>query len=171
MGSSCSPLASPSMVVTLLPSQVIASVRQLLMRRPSSSTVHAPHCPWSHPFFVPVRCISARSRSSSDMRGSTCTCFCSPLIETLSASCLTFASCASPWARLPRDSADVPSSAPAPATNSRRENDQSHFAIVSSSVLPQKYSLSAIPLLKSTAAQQCLDKARPAANPKLGCAK
>ena len=32
-----------------------ASVRQELMRRPLTSTVHAPHWPWSQPFLVPVR--------------------------------------------------------------------------------------------------------------------
>ena len=43
----------------------------MLMRRPSTSTVHAPHCPRSQPFFVPVAAYS-RSASSSVTRGSSC---------------------------------------------------------------------------------------------------
>ena len=46
---------SPSMVVISSPSCITASVRQELMRRPSTSTVQAPHWPWSQPFLVPVR--------------------------------------------------------------------------------------------------------------------
>ena len=42
-------------IVTISSSSCMtASVRQELMRRPLTSTVQAPHCPWSHPFFVPV---------------------------------------------------------------------------------------------------------------------
>ena len=37
--------ASPSIVVTFAPSFMTASVRHELMRRPSTSTVHAPHWP------------------------------------------------------------------------------------------------------------------------------
>jgi hypothetical protein len=33
-------------------------------------TVQAPHWPWSHPFFDPVRCRSSRRQSSSVVRGS-----------------------------------------------------------------------------------------------------
>src|SRR6478672_738578 len=33
-------------------------------------TVHAPHWPWSHPFFEPVRCKCSRRQSSSVVRGS-----------------------------------------------------------------------------------------------------
>src|SRR6185295_14203082 len=47
-----------------------ASVRHELIRRPLTRTVHAPHCPWSQPFFVPVRCRCSRSASSSEVRGS-----------------------------------------------------------------------------------------------------
>ena len=35
------------------------------MRRPSTRTVQAPHCPRSQPFLVPVRCSCSRRRSSS----------------------------------------------------------------------------------------------------------
>ena len=53
------------MVVMLSPSCITASVRQELIRRPSTITVHAPHWPWSQPFLVPVRCRCSRSASSS----------------------------------------------------------------------------------------------------------
>ena len=55
-GSSVSPFANPSMVVTEAPSRVTASRRQLFIRLPSTNTVQAPHWPWSQPFFVPVNC-------------------------------------------------------------------------------------------------------------------
>jgi hypothetical protein len=58
----------PSMVVTLAPSCITASVRQELMRWPSTITVQAPHWPWSQPFLVPVRCRCSRSASSSVVR-------------------------------------------------------------------------------------------------------
>ena len=51
--------SSPSIVVILLPSCMAASVMQDSTRRPSTCTVHAPHSPRSHPFFVPV---SAKQR-------------------------------------------------------------------------------------------------------------
>src|ERR1041385_5385455 len=59
------------MVVTLAPSFMTASVRQELIRRPSTSTVHAPHWPWSQPFLVPVRSRWSRSASSSVVHGAT----------------------------------------------------------------------------------------------------
>jgi hypothetical protein len=43
------------------------------------STVQAPHCPWSHPFFEPVSPSRSRSRSSTDIRLSTSTARGSPL--------------------------------------------------------------------------------------------
>ena len=52
------------MVVTSAPSFMTASVRQEMMRRPSTSTVQAPHWPWSQPFLVPVRSRWSRSASS-----------------------------------------------------------------------------------------------------------
>ena len=48
------------------------AMRQELTRRPSTSTVHAPHWPWSHPFLVPVRSAISRRASSSVTRGSSC---------------------------------------------------------------------------------------------------
>ena len=44
-GWSASPVASPSMVVIFEPSAATASIKQAFTRRPSTSTVHAPHCP------------------------------------------------------------------------------------------------------------------------------
>ena len=53
------------MVVTSRPSHCAARVRHDSTRLPSSSTVHAPHAPWSQPFFVPVRPSSSRRASNS----------------------------------------------------------------------------------------------------------
>src|SRR5882757_7324605 len=50
---------------------MIASVRHELIRRPSTSTVQAPHCPWSQPFLVPVRSRRSRSASSKVVHGAT----------------------------------------------------------------------------------------------------
>src|SRR5579871_4778483 len=58
------------MVVISSPAWASASARHELMRRPSTSTVQAPHWPRSQPFFVPVRCRRSRSRSSRVTRGS-----------------------------------------------------------------------------------------------------
>ena len=62
--------ATPSMVRMSAPSRLTASARQELIRRPSTSTVQAPHWPRSQPFLVPVRSSRSRSRSSSVTRGS-----------------------------------------------------------------------------------------------------
>src|SRR5207237_3371340 len=70
MGCNSSPFASPSIVVISSPSWATASVRHELMRRPFTSTVQAPHCPRSQPFFVPVRPMYSRSASSSVTRAS-----------------------------------------------------------------------------------------------------
>ena len=58
------------MVTMLSPSCATASDRQELMRTPFTSTVQAPHWPWSQPFLVPVRPRWSRSASSSVVRGS-----------------------------------------------------------------------------------------------------
>ena len=55
-------------------------VRHELMRLPSTRTVQAPHWPWSHPFFVPVKSRRSRSRSSKVIQGLTSICFTVPLI-------------------------------------------------------------------------------------------
>jgi hypothetical protein len=75
--------ASPSIVVTDAPSYATASARQPLTRRPSTSTVQAPHCPWSHPFFAPVRSRRSRSRSRSDVRVSRSSVRSTPLIVSV----------------------------------------------------------------------------------------
>src|ERR1700674_5280828 len=56
--------------MTSRPSYWTASVRHERIRSPSTSTVHAPHAPWSQPFFVPVRCRWSRKASSRLTRGS-----------------------------------------------------------------------------------------------------
>src|SRR5580704_15126629 len=56
------------MVVILAPSAVTARVRQELMRRPSTSTVQAPHWPWSQPFLLPVSARVSRSASRRVVR-------------------------------------------------------------------------------------------------------
>src|SRR5215467_9233100 len=67
------------MVVTVAPSFIIASVRHELMRFPSTRTVHAPHWPWSQPFFVPVRLSRSRRTSSKVVQGATFKVASSPL--------------------------------------------------------------------------------------------
>ena len=69
-GASRPSLARPSTVVMASPSCMIARVRQALIRRPSTSTVQAPHWPWSQPFLVPVRPRVSRRASSKVTRGS-----------------------------------------------------------------------------------------------------
>src|SRR5215471_18018105 len=71
MGCKWSGVPRPSMVVISSPSCMTANVRHDVTRRPFTCTVHAPHCPWSHPFLVPVNWSRSRSRSNSDVRTST----------------------------------------------------------------------------------------------------
>jgi hypothetical protein len=59
------------MVVISSPSCITARLRHELTRLPFTCTVHAPHCPWSQPFLVPVNWSRSRSRSNSDVRTST----------------------------------------------------------------------------------------------------
>jgi hypothetical protein len=54
-------------------------------RLPSTSTVQAPHAPWSQPFFVPVSPSRSRSASSSVTRASTCSRSDLPLIRMVTA--------------------------------------------------------------------------------------
>ena len=70
IGCSLSGVPRPSMVVILSPSCMMARLRQELIRRPLTMMVQAPHWPWSHPFFVPVRCRCSLRASSSVVRGS-----------------------------------------------------------------------------------------------------
>ena len=61
------------------PSFMTAKVRQELTRRPLTSTVQAPHWPWSQPFFVPVRSRWSRSVSSSVVHGASASTLSTPL--------------------------------------------------------------------------------------------
>src|SRR5438132_14113476 len=68
------------MVITRLPSVWTASVKHERTRRPSTSTVQAPHWPWSQPFLVPVSPSRSRSASSSETLGSTSSAWSVPLM-------------------------------------------------------------------------------------------
>src|SRR5581483_8887993 len=61
----------PSIVITLLPWACTASIRHERTASPSTSTVHAPHTPCSHPTCVPVSSRSSRSTSANVLLGST----------------------------------------------------------------------------------------------------
>src|SRR5262249_59034989 len=60
------------------PSFMTARVRHELMRTPLARTVQAPHCPWSHPFLVPVRPRYSRRASSRVVHGATSICLAVP---------------------------------------------------------------------------------------------
>lgn len=72
----------PRIIATRRLPTLAASVRQERMRVPSTWTVHAPHCPWSQPFFVPVRPMRSRSASSYVVRESIFTLRWTPLISS-----------------------------------------------------------------------------------------
>src|SRR6202050_1982769 len=59
---------------------MMANVRQEFTRRPFMCTVHAPHWPWSQPFFVPGSWRFSRSASRRVTRGSNATWWSFPLI-------------------------------------------------------------------------------------------
>src|SRR5438445_606813 len=82
-GCSASPSARPSIVVISSPACATARARHALIRRPSASTVHAPHWPWSQPFLVPVSPMRSRSRSSSVTRVSSGSSYGRPLIVSV----------------------------------------------------------------------------------------
>src|SRR5215472_5501788 len=69
-GCSRSSVANPSIVTMALPASVAIGVMHDRCARPSISTVHAPHCPSPHPYFVPVRSSCSRSTHSSIASGS-----------------------------------------------------------------------------------------------------
>src|SRR5947209_17819322 len=58
--------ARPSMVCIFLEPTSLTSVMHERTAIPSTSTVHAPHCPSPHPGLVPVRCRSSRSTDGRD---------------------------------------------------------------------------------------------------------
>src|SRR4051794_17771218 len=61
----------PSIVTTSAPSACTANMRHARTASPSTSTVHAPHTPCSHPRWVPVSVQSSRRKSARVLRGST----------------------------------------------------------------------------------------------------
>src|SRR4051812_33830383 len=71
------------MVVISPPSTITASARQLLIGRPSRSTVQTPHTPMLHVSLVPVRPRSSRSRSTSSRFGGTLSSWACPLTVSL----------------------------------------------------------------------------------------
>src|ERR1044072_620652 len=71
------------MVVIWFPSCMRARLRQESTRLPLTWTVHAPHCPWSQPFFVPVSATVSRMQSSSVVRGSIFSLWSLPLIRSV----------------------------------------------------------------------------------------
>src|SRR6266853_4582186 len=83
IGCNASGAPRPSMVVISPPSCIKARLRQEFTRLPFTCTVHAPHCPWSQPFFVPVRATVSRRQSSSVVRGSTRSWWSLPLMRSV----------------------------------------------------------------------------------------
>src|SRR5215212_7628559 len=75
--------ASPSAVMISDPSYATARARQLLARLPSRRTVHAPHWPWSQPFFGLVIPSRSRRASSSVVRVSTVRCRSAPSTQSV----------------------------------------------------------------------------------------
>src|SRR4051812_38374420 len=72
-GCRSSPLASDSIVSTFASRTSVTGVLHENVARPLTSTVHAPQLPSPQPYFVPVRCSSSRSTSSSVRCGSDAT--------------------------------------------------------------------------------------------------
>ena len=64
-------MASPSIVVTELPSACTANIVHDFTDSPSTSTVQVPHDDVSQPTFVPVRPQTSRRYWTSRSRGST----------------------------------------------------------------------------------------------------
>jgi hypothetical protein len=64
-------LRQPSMVVSVAPWACTASMLQLFIALPSTSTVQAPHCAVSQPTWVPVSCRLLRRNSTRRVLAST----------------------------------------------------------------------------------------------------
>src|SRR2546426_8894405 len=92
--------SSPSIVVIRFPSCIAAKVMQERTRRPSTCTVHAPHSPRSHAFFVPVKPSSSRNAVSNVVRGSTVIVRTRPL--TVMPTCTRASSCVTVFSHAPR---------------------------------------------------------------------
>ena len=125
MGASCSPPASPSIVVTGLPTASSARTVQEGTGWSPSITVHAPQAPRSQPVLVPVSPRPSRSASTSVVRGSTLRRCGSPLTFSSMSTAPGPNRFASPFAAVSiasPSSAAHPVSTPAPLTNPRRVN-------------------------------------------------
>src|SRR4029450_9221170 len=85
-GCNASPLASPSIVVTVRPSTSAASTRHDGTSRPSTSTEHAPQSPVVQPSFDPVTPTMSRSATSRLFSGSQRNSAGSPLIHVVTCS-------------------------------------------------------------------------------------
>src|SRR2546422_5311244 len=83
IGCNASGVPRPSIVVISFPSCIRARLRQESTRLPFTCTVHAPHCPWSQPFLVPVSATVSRIQSSSVVRGSRRNWWSLPLMRSL----------------------------------------------------------------------------------------
>src|SRR5437870_12253679 len=68
------------MVVICLPTPALTGMTQERMARPSTCTVHAPHCATPHPYLVPVSPTCSRIAHNSGVLGSTFTSLVLPLI-------------------------------------------------------------------------------------------
>ena len=73
----------PSTVVSDAPSHCTANSRHARTASPSSSTVHIPHTPCSHPTCVPVSPSRSRRTSESVVRGATASVTARPLTVTV----------------------------------------------------------------------------------------
>lgn len=62
------PEDQPGLRTPPAPSCATASARHDSTRRPFSSTVHEPHCPWSQPFFGAIADSQSRNASSNVVR-------------------------------------------------------------------------------------------------------
>src|SRR5262249_28483831 len=79
------------MVVISCPSCMRARLRHESTRLPFTCTVHAPHWPWSQPFFVPVSTTVSRMQSSNVVRGSIFNLWSLPLIRSVIGTALSIA--------------------------------------------------------------------------------
>ena len=81
-GWSLPPGESPSIVRISFPSAWIARTRQASIVFPSIRIVQTPHCPESHPFFVPFKLSSSRKKSKRDREGLMVLLYLIPLTST-----------------------------------------------------------------------------------------
>ena len=152
IGCSSGSRASPSIVVTALPWQRAARVRQELIRRPSRWTVQAPQEPRSQPFFVPVRRRFSRSASSKVVRGSMVSEWRRPFTSSTTSTMSgvrTGAAC--PGASAARASRLAPASPPTAAA----EPPMNRRRFTSSSLMPCPRPLKPVPSATQGASEGC----------------